>query len=195
METAPSRMMEIRKRDRNYSPPKNQLVQDSEGNEENGNPVPDLNKTKIHYPKEPNKAQKNTQKEQMLQEITENFMEKLLDKVNQNVQETQRKFKENKNKEYKKTQKQIHEVIGALKKYQSERLNTINREINKLRIKIDNIKEEVTHHMENLRKKNEIEIQSTVEGHSSRLEQAEDRMSELEDEMVIKGKTEELLLK
>jgi hypothetical protein len=34
-----------------------------------------------------------------------------------------------------------------------------------------------------------------MEGHSSRLEQAEDRISELQDEMVIKGKTEELLVK
>jgi chromosome segregation ATPase len=34
-----------------------------------------------------------------------------------------------------------------------------------------------------------------MEGHSSRLEQAEDRISELEDEMEIKGKTEELLVK
>jgi chromosome segregation ATPase len=34
-----------------------------------------------------------------------------------------------------------------------------------------------------------------MEGHSSRLEQAEDRISELEDEMVIKGKTEELLVR
>jgi Mg2+ and Co2+ transporter CorA len=34
-----------------------------------------------------------------------------------------------------------------------------------------------------------------MEGQSSRLEQAEDRISELEDEMVIKGKTEELLLR
>jgi esterase/lipase len=34
-----------------------------------------------------------------------------------------------------------------------------------------------------------------VEGHSSRLEQTEDRISELEDEMEIKGKTEELLVK
>jgi hypothetical protein len=32
-----------------------------------------------------------------------------------------------------------------------------------------------------------------MEGHCSRLEQAEDRISELEDKMVIKGKTEELL--
>jgi chromosome segregation ATPase len=39
------------------------------------------------------------------------------------------------------------------------------------------------------------ETQNTMEGHSSRLEQAEDRISELEDEMVIKGKTEELLVK
>jgi hypothetical protein len=62
-------------------------------------------------------------------------------------------------------------------------------------MKIDNIKEEVTHDMENLRKKNEPEIQNTMEGHSNRLEQAEDRISELEDEIEIKGKTEELLLK
>jgi hypothetical protein len=34
-----------------------------------------------------------------------------------------------------------------------------------------------------------------MEGHSSRLEQEEDRISELEDKVEIKGKTEELLLK
>jgi uncharacterized linocin/CFP29 family protein len=62
-------------------------------------------------------------------------------------------------------------------------------------MKIDNIKEEVTHDMENLRKKNETEIQSTVEGHSSKLEQVEDRIVEHEDEMEIKGITEELLVK
>jgi Mg2+ and Co2+ transporter CorA len=62
-------------------------------------------------------------------------------------------------------------------------------------LKIDNIKEEVNHDMENIRKKNETEIQNTMEGHSSTLEQTEDRISELEDEMEIKGKTEELLLK
>jgi hypothetical protein len=42
--------------------------------------------------------------------------------------------------------------------------------------------------------KNETEIQNTMEDHSSRLEQADDRISELEDEKEIKGKTEELLL-
>jgi hypothetical protein len=71
----------------------------------------------------------------------------------------------------------------------------INKEINELRMKIDNIKEEETQDMENLRKNNETEIQSTKEGHSSRLEQAEDRILEFKDEMVIKGKTEELLVK
>jgi predicted nuclease with TOPRIM domain len=49
--------------------------------------------------------------------------------------------------------------------------------------------------MENLRKKNETEMQNKMEGQSSRIEQAKDRISELEDEVVIKGKTEELLVK
>jgi hypothetical protein len=96
------------KRAGNHSLSKNNLVQDSEGNEENGYPVPDSNKTKIDYPKEPNEAHKNTLKEEILQEITENFMEMLLDKVNQNVQEALKKFQDNKNKEYEKTQKQIN---------------------------------------------------------------------------------------
>jgi chromosome segregation ATPase len=43
--------------------------------------------------------------------------------------------------------------------------------------------------------KTEKEIQNTMEGYSSRLEQAEDRFSELEDELEIKGKTKELLVK
>jgi chromosome segregation ATPase len=34
-----------------------------------------------------------------------------------------------------------------------------------------------------------------MKGHSSRIEQTEDRISELEDEIVIKGKTEKLLVK
>jgi chromosome segregation ATPase len=62
-------------------------------------------------------------------------------------------------------------------------------------MKIDNIKEEVTHDMENHRKKNEKETQNTMEGHFGRLQQAEDRISELEDELEIKGKNEEVLVK
>jgi chromosome segregation ATPase len=49
--------------------------------------------------------------------------------------------------------------------------------------------------MENLRKKNETEIQNKMEGYSSRTEKTEDRISELEDEMAIKRKTKELLVK
>jgi DNA repair exonuclease SbcCD ATPase subunit len=99
-----------------------------------------------------------------------------------------RHFNTPKIKEYEKTQTQINELIGALNKHQSEIENTINREINELKMKIDNIKEEVTHYMEDLRKKNETEIQNTMEGHSSRLEQVEDRISELEDEWKLKEK-------
>jgi hypothetical protein len=53
----------------------------------------------------------------------------------------------------------------------------------------------MTHDTEDLRKKNKTEIQNTMEDYSGRLEQIEDRISELEDEMKIKGKTEELLCK
>jgi chromosome segregation ATPase len=53
----------------------------------------------------------------------------------------------------------------------------------------------VVHDTENLSKKNETEIQNTMKGHSWRIEQVEDRISQLEDEMEIKGKTEELLVK
>jgi hypothetical protein len=43
-------------------PPKNKLVQDSEGNEENRYPLPNSKKTKIDYPKKPNKTHKNPEK-------------------------------------------------------------------------------------------------------------------------------------
>jgi uncharacterized protein YjaZ len=62
-------------------------------------------------------------------------------------------------------------------------------------MKTDNIKEEVTYDMENFRKKNETDTQNKTEGHSSRIEQVEDRILEFEDKMEIKGKTEALLVK
>jgi polyhydroxyalkanoate synthesis regulator phasin len=77
----------------------------------------------------------------------------LLGVIIQNIQEALKKFQDNKIKEYEKTQKQISEAIGTLNKYQTETEITKNREINELRAKIDNIKEEVTHKMENFRKK------------------------------------------
>jgi hypothetical protein len=77
--------------------------------------------TKIDYPKGPSEVHKNGLKEEILQEIIENFMAMLLDKVNHNIQEALKKFQDNKNKQYEKKQKQISELIGAPNEYQSER--------------------------------------------------------------------------
>jgi hypothetical protein len=49
----------------------------SQRNKENGYPVPDSKKTKINGIKEPNVAYKNTLIKEILQVITENFMEML----------------------------------------------------------------------------------------------------------------------
>jgi hypothetical protein len=81
----------------NHSPQNNNLIQDSEGNVENRYPVPDPNKTKINDNKKPSDAYKNTLKEEILQDLTENFMEKILDVVNQNVQNELKKFQNIKN--------------------------------------------------------------------------------------------------
>jgi hypothetical protein len=59
--------------------------------------------------------------------------------VNQNVHDALKKFQDNKNKEYEKTQKQINELTGALNKHQIKTENTISREINELKVKIENI--------------------------------------------------------
>jgi regulator of PEP synthase PpsR (kinase-PPPase family) len=99
-----------RKRYGNHYPPKNNLIQDSEGNEENRYPVLD-SKKQINDTKEPKDAHKNIVKEEILQVITENFMEMILDTVNQSIQHALKKFQDTKNKEYK-TQKQINELIG-----------------------------------------------------------------------------------
>jgi hypothetical protein len=56
-----------KKRDGTHSPSNNNLIQDSEGIEENGYPVPDSKQTKIIDAKEPNDAHKNTLKEEILQ--------------------------------------------------------------------------------------------------------------------------------
>jgi hypothetical protein len=55
--------------------------------------------------KELSDAHKNNFKEEILQEITEDFMEKILDIVNQMCTDALKKFQDSKNKEYEKTQK------------------------------------------------------------------------------------------
>jgi hypothetical protein len=53
-----------RRRDGNHCPQKkkNNSIEDSEGNEENGYSVPDPNKTMINDTKEPSNAYKNTRR-------------------------------------------------------------------------------------------------------------------------------------
>jgi hypothetical protein len=82
---------------------------------------------KINYPKEPNESHKNNLKEEILQVIKENFIEMILDMVNQNVQERLKKFQDNKDREFEKAQEQIKETSEALYKYQSETKNMIKR--------------------------------------------------------------------
>jgi hypothetical protein len=63
-----------------------------------------LQKHKIYYEKEPNKAHNNKLKEEIRQVINENFIEMILDIVNQNVQEKLKKLQDNKNRELEKAQ-------------------------------------------------------------------------------------------
>jgi hypothetical protein len=59
-----------RRRDGNHSPQKNNLTQDSVENEENGYPVPGLNKTMINVTKQPSDAHIKTVKEEIHGEDT-----------------------------------------------------------------------------------------------------------------------------
>jgi phage repressor protein C with HTH and peptisase S24 domain len=100
----------------NHFPPNNKLLQE-QGNEGNRCPDPESNKTRINYAKEPSEAHKSIMKEEILQVISENFIEMILDMVNQNVQETIENFQDNKNREFEKAQEQI-------KKLQKHCINT-----------------------------------------------------------------------
>jgi endo-alpha-1,4-polygalactosaminidase (GH114 family) len=64
-----------------------------------------------------NEAHKSILKEEIQQVINENFIEMLLDIVNQNVEEALKKVQHNKNNEYKKTQKQINEITEIVNKH------------------------------------------------------------------------------
>jgi phage-related protein len=69
-------------------------------------------------------------------------MEKILDIVNQNVQDSLKKFQDTKNKEHEKTWKQIKELSEDVKEQQSETKNAIKREIFVLKLTTQNIKED-----------------------------------------------------
>jgi hypothetical protein len=73
-------------------------MQNSVGNEEKEYPVSDFNKTMINVTKKPSDTHIKMLKEDILEDITEKFMEKILDIVNQNAQEELKKFQDTKNK-------------------------------------------------------------------------------------------------
>jgi hypothetical protein len=133
--TTPRAMTGRQKKQGSQSSHSKKLLQEPEGNEENRYSHPYSNKRKINYAKEPNEAHKNNLKEDILQVLNENFIEKMQDMVNQNVQETLKKFQDNKNGEFEKAKEEIRETIEALYKHQSEKEITINKETNEPRTK------------------------------------------------------------
>jgi hypothetical protein len=62
-----------RRRDRNHSPQKNNSIEDSVGNEENGYPVPDPIKTMINFTKE----QIDTHKKTLNRKFWKKYLRKL----------------------------------------------------------------------------------------------------------------------
>jgi hypothetical protein len=146
-------MMGRQKKDRNHFPPIINWYRNQRKMKKNGSPDPECNETKINYDKESNEAHRNTLQEEIWQVINENFIEMIPDMVNQNVQETLKKYQDNKNRDFEKAQEQIKETIEALYKHESETKNTINKEINEFRTKIDTIKEVETHDVEKPQKK------------------------------------------
>jgi hypothetical protein len=61
-------------------------------NEEYGYPVPNLNKTMINVTKEPSDTHIKTFKEEILEDIIDKFM-KIIDMVNQNIQDALKNLK------------------------------------------------------------------------------------------------------
>jgi cell division ATPase FtsA len=76
------------------------------GNEENGYPVPETNKTMINVINEPRDTyKKKFLKEEIMEEVIEKLTEKILDMVNQKVQDALKKFQDTTNIELEKSQK------------------------------------------------------------------------------------------
>jgi hypothetical protein len=89
--------------------------------------------------------------------LYEKFIEKILDMVNQNVQDSCKKFQDTKNKNHQNIQKQVNELWEDFNKHQSETKDTIKKKY-ELKMTTQNIKEDLNKDMENLRKKNQTEI-------------------------------------
>jgi hypothetical protein len=107
---------------------KNNSIQHSVGNAENEYLVPDFNKTMINVTKEPSDTHTKTLNEDILEDITKIFMEKIQDMVNQKIQDALKKFQETKNKEHKKTQKQIKELVPSQSKQIRKKKYSVQKE-------------------------------------------------------------------
>jgi hypothetical protein len=95
----------------------------------------------INFTKEPRDTHiKTLEEEEILEDITEKFKEKILDMVNQNAQDVLKKFQSTKNREHKKTQKQIKELREDFSRHQGETKDTIKREIYELKMTTQIIK-------------------------------------------------------
>jgi hypothetical protein len=129
--TAQSRAMGRRRRYGDHSPQKKKKnsIQNSVESEEIGNPVLDFNKPTVNLTKELS----NTHKTNLKEEISEKFMEKISDMVNQNVQDALNKFQVTKTKRHEMIQRQIREPREHLNKHQSEIKDTIKKEIHELK--------------------------------------------------------------
>jgi uncharacterized protein involved in exopolysaccharide biosynthesis len=64
-----------------------------------------------------------------VKEISHKFMEKILEMVNQNIQDALKKLQDTKNKEHEKTQKQINELREDFNKHQSETKDTTKKRV------------------------------------------------------------------
>jgi hypothetical protein len=82
-----------KRREGNNTPQKKNSIEDLVGNEENGYPVPDPNKTMTNVTNEPSDTHKTSLKEEIMEEVTAKLMEKILNMVNQKVQDAPRNFK------------------------------------------------------------------------------------------------------
>jgi hypothetical protein len=76
-----------------------------------------------------------------LEDITEKFIEKILDMVNQNVQDAPKKFQDNKIKDMRTHRKKIKKLREEFNKHQSKTKVTIKRDRDELKMTTQNIKE------------------------------------------------------
>jgi hypothetical protein len=111
----------------------NNSIEDLVGNEENEYSVLDPKRTMINITNELSDAQKKISGRKDISssqdEITEKFMEKLQDMVNQKVKDALKKYQDTTNKNLEKTQKQLNELREKFTKLQSETKETIKKEI------------------------------------------------------------------